>query len=393
MKIANPEKRRNDDREEDPRPELLRVLDENPASAAQQHPHLPEERRRVRHDQPVVVVAVSLPVWRLDGAVVRRRRVLEGRRGGRGQLDGAVQPALLDERHHEVVRRVVVGGGGEPRVGERRLGLRDGPVVDDGARVEEDEAVEEGEDLPGGLVDGADDGAAGLLDQAAQDLHHLLRRVRVQPRGRLVEEQQPRVGEEAHGDGHALALPAADAARALLADDGVGALGDVQHAQHAVHVLQPRRVRLQVRQLQLGLVHQEGARRQRLEERVVLRDVVEDVPHRGGVLGAAVDAHLAGGGLDPAAEQVEQRRLAGAGGAHQGDQLAGADGDVGVADDLHGLGARPAEHAVEGGGVGGEAGHFVADVDGVQVDAALLRGRGAARHGRGVIRIDLNQMR
>ena len=71
-----------------------------------------------------------------------------------------------------------------------------GPADEGEAAVgDQDDAVEAGQQVGGRLVDGAEDGLAARRHLQHQ-LHQLLRRVRVQPRGRLVAEQQRRVRQQ-----------------------------------------------------------------------------------------------------------------------------------------------------------------------------------------------------
>ncbi len=55
--------------------------------------------------------------------------------------------------------------------------------------------------------------------------------------------------------------------------------------------------------------------------------------------GGAVEVDVAGGGRVEAGEQAEQRGLAAAGGAHDGDELALGDGEVEAFEDVDGAGA------------------------------------------------------
>ena len=70
-------------------------------------------------------------------------------------------------------------------------------------------------------MDGGDDRHAFLGDEALEDLDDLLRLKRVQTAGRLVEEEELRLGEQLTSDSKALPLAAGDAAPAHVADDRV----------------------------------------------------------------------------------------------------------------------------------------------------------------------------
>ena len=140
--------------------------------------------------------------------------------------------------------------------------------------------------------------------------------------GRLVEDQDRRVGEERPGDGEQLLLAGADVA-ALVVDHRVVAVG--QRVHEAVDVGRPRRLE----DLLLGGVE------------VAVGDVVADrAAEQPGVLQHHADARRAGRARvivgdvdavegDPAAvelvephDQVDERGLAGAGRADDGDRLA-----------------------------------------------------------------------
>ena len=141
--------------------------------------------------------------------------------------------------------------------------------------------------------------------------------------GGVVEHQHPRAAGQGPGQGDALALPAREG-HAPLADHGVPALGEL--------VDEARRLG------DGGGVGDHGGIGVAVEVDVVDEPVgeeerlLEHERHRGPQLGRiglghvhAPDPHGAGGGLDEADEQLAQRRLAAAGGADEGDDLAGGD--------------------------------------------------------------------
>src|SRR3989338_10076966 len=160
LQITDAQECGDDDGEEDACAELLGVFGEDPAGSAEEHPNLGEEGGGVSS------IEFVLGIFRVLDPALGTEELVGGWPGVRGgQDDGGATTALVNQDAHKVVGGVGVGGGGEAGLVEGLLGLADGPIVDEGARVEEDQAVEEGEDVPGGLVDGADDGAVGLLDQ------------------------------------------------------------------------------------------------------------------------------------------------------------------------------------------------------------------------------------
>lgn len=108
---------------------------------------------------------------------------------------------------------------------------------------------------------------------------------------------------------------------------------------HGVRQPQSRRVLQRLPQRQLG------------EEDVLLEDVA-DLPLPALAEGIAVEENLAGVELEAAAEAVEEGGLPAAGGAHDGEHLAGADEAVHVLEDLPAAGgdADAAEGEVDGQG-------------------------------------------
>src|SRR3989338_2595455 len=126
------------------------------------------------------------------------------------QHDGASFATALDELREEIGHGVLLGRRDDPH--GRKLvedGL-DGPVVDERALVEEDEAMEAAERLPSGVAERADDGSAASSHDV-EKIDELSRGADVEiPRG-LVDEQQSGVGDEPHGDGDALALCSGEA--------------------------------------------------------------------------------------------------------------------------------------------------------------------------------------
>jgi hypothetical protein len=130
----------------------------------------------------------------------------------------------------------------------------------------------------GGRVRDHHDRAPGV-GQAAQRVHHLLLEPRVEAAGRLVEEEQARVGQQLGRDRHALALPARQLEDVLVAVRRH--LDVVEHAGDAGLDLAGRRVR---RQPQLGAVGQRLVDAQAGVQDVVLRHVAEHAAVRVEVL-------------------------------------------------------------------------------------------------------------
>ena len=171
-----------------------------------------------------------------------------------------------------------------------------------------------------------EDGAA--LQQRAQRVLGGGLGVDVDGRERVVEHEDPRAPDDGAGQGEPLALAAGEA-QPLLADARVEAPGQVEgeaglgHLQRGQHLLLGG----------VGLAHEQvlphGSREQRglLEREPDLatqagdREVAQVVPVEG-------DAPL--GGVVEAGEERDERRLAGAGGAHHGDDLARLDVEVDV---------------------------------------------------------------
>ncbi len=141
--------------------------------------------------------------------------------------------------------------------------------------------------------------------------------------GGLVEDDDTLAGEQQPGDGHALALAAGETVTAL-ADHGVEAVGSEcarglrgGPAQYVPYRLALRR----------GGAGQEQVVAYRVVEEVtVLGDHAESLAHRLGAQVADVDAADADGalvGVVQARQQLRDGGLAGAGGADEGDGLAG----------------------------------------------------------------------
>mmetsp|Transcript_11399 Transcript_11399/g.47736 ORF Transcript_11399/g.47736 Transcript_11399/m.47736 type:complete len:210 (+) Transcript_11399:769-1398(+) len=149
--------------------------------------------------------------------------------------------------------------------------------------------------------------------QSAEDVHHLRRVGAVQPGGGLVQEHDPRAGEQLGGDGDSTFLAPAEPAGELVPDETLRHLHQPQlphPPRHHPVRLAPSRIR---RQSQRGVEHQVLPNRRRPGQHVRLLHVPARVSHlpRSSRLAVEPDGpvrHLPARG--PAGEKVEQRRLA-----------------------------------------------------------------------------------
>mmetsp|Transcript_33674 Transcript_33674/g.99871 ORF Transcript_33674/g.99871 Transcript_33674/m.99871 type:complete len:384 (-) Transcript_33674:68-1219(-) len=198
--------------------------------------------------------------------------------------------------------------------------LRHRPAVHRLACLDQQQLVEEPERLGARLVDGAGEGAAAVRE-AAERRDHLLRAVRVQPRGWLVEQYQSGAREELDRDRDAAALSARQASRHVVADPRVGDVREVNVLHRRVNQLEPlvpanvgtepqradkpERLPDGERRVAAVLLHHVRARRPKV--RPALRAVQPHVP--------LDDADALGVG-----EDVEEGRLAAARRPHDGGQ-------------------------------------------------------------------------
>ena len=148
---------------------------------------------------------------------------------------------------------------------------------------------------------------------------------RVEGAERLVEQHHLRVAGQRPGEGHPLALAARQPAR-VAAGEGVGVEPDQR--QHLAAARQPPLARpAEELRHQLHVARHPPVG----DQAPLLLDVADPPPQRDRVPPGhrlAADADLAGARLDGAVEQAEQRGLARAALAHQGDGLAGVDLEV-----------------------------------------------------------------
>ena len=151
--------------------------------------------------------------------------------------------------------------------------------------------------------------AAGV-GELAQHQHHLAVQRRIQAGGRLVEEQQRRLGQQFQRDRRAFALPAGE-----LVDAGVGVLGQVEFLEHLRDDLGAFLFAGVRRQSQLGGVTQRLVDRQLPVHHVVLRDHPDSAAHRRvlGVDVVALERDRSGAGAGVSGDQPRQRGLARAG--------------------------------------------------------------------------------
>ena len=223
------------------------------------------------------------------------------------------------------------------------------------AGLEEEEAVEVLEEEGVGLVDRAQDrNPAG--GEFAEEANDVVRRLAVEARGRLVEEEEElRLGRELDADRNALAALDRQA-EAGESDHGIGHVLELKELDDLLDVgvfLGLGDVR---RLAQVGRVAQRLAHRRRVLVDVLLLDVrrtaLELAPGR-----ATCDEALAADDADRLAvrKDVEERRLAGAGRAHEGGELAGTDVTADMVEELtmaardrDGVAAREGSERVSG---------------------------------------------
>mmetsp|Transcript_60669 Transcript_60669/g.70351 ORF Transcript_60669/g.70351 Transcript_60669/m.70351 type:complete len:256 (+) Transcript_60669:973-1740(+) len=250
--------------------------------------HLGQERRSSpRHRLDLVPEAAVAPDS-VDGRLGWRRRGTAAPRVGH----------LLATQGHRVQHNV--GGVRLPREfdAERcvQVRLHVAPTTLErgaAARRDDQDLVQRVPDLRARLVHRHRHRQVRLLRHAAQRVHQLQRRVRVQALRRLVEEHGARRRHELHRDRRALTLPAADAARLRVADRHVRHVRKPQRAQRHRHHRLPLRLRPLGRQPQLRRVRHVAVHRQLRVQHVVLRHRPD---HRAvlGDVAVAVDAHRAG---------------------------------------------------------------------------------------------------
>jgi hypothetical protein len=213
--------------------------------------------------------------------------------------------------------------------------------------VERDDAVGDALDDVHVVLDD-EDGVAGLGAQAPDQLGHLVRLRRVHAGGRLVEEQQARVGGRRAGDLEPAPVGVRERVRRLvppvahepLPEERELLLGHARdlallpaRPRQAQHRLHEGRLRVAVGRRHDVLLDrhvQEEAQRLERARHAELRDPVRRQAHEV----AAGEEDLAPVGPVDARDHVEERRLAGAVGADHADDLAFAHDEVEVTEHL-----------------------------------------------------------
>jgi hypothetical protein len=173
-----------------------------------------------------------------------------------------------------------------------------------------------------------DDGLAGLVE-LLEDAHDLFRRARVEVAGRLVGEDDGRIGDQGAGDRHPLLLAPGELRGVMVL--AAGEADPREGFARAAGALGGAQAQVAVEHRQLDVLDGPGARQQveALEDEADLR--VADLGPLVAVETRDVDAVQpvgARGRPVEAAQDVHERRLAGARGAHDGDQLPGLDREV-----------------------------------------------------------------
>ena len=177
-----------------------------------------------------------------------------------------------------------------------------------------------------------DDALAEFVDGAAQQVHDLGGRVRVEVAGGLVGDDDGGATHEGAGDGDALLLAAGHlgGAVAQAIRDAQGVDDEVEPfllggGPGQAHGQEDVGARIQGGYQVEGLEHEADAVAAQLGERGVFQ---------GGDVGV-FDEDVPGGGGVEAGEDVHHRGFAGAGGAHDGGEFAGTEADAHVVEGAH----------------------------------------------------------
>ncbi|BAT00431.1 Os07g0191625 [Oryza sativa Japonica Group] len=187
---------------------------------------------------------------------------------------------------------------------------------------ENDEVVEQLQDARRRLVDGEHDGAPGAGD-VAHLLDHAVRARGVQTGRRLVEEQQRGAMDDVHADRHTPPLAAGHAPGPLVADVRVPGRREAELVDEGVDAAALVGGGDGGAEAEVGGEHEGLADGEHGEEAVVLHDVGGAALDEAGAHLHAVERDAAAeAGGDAAGERVEERRLAGAAGAHHGGDAA-----------------------------------------------------------------------
>jgi hypothetical protein len=150
--------------------------------------------------------------------------------------------------------------------------------------------------------------------ELAQQIENLVRRAGVEIAGRLVGDDQRRVGHNRPGDAHALLLPAGKLTRPVM--DAIGQPHNLERGQHLLAALLGAERQEQQRNLDVAIRRQHGKQVIELkDEPDVPRAPVGELALRHARDLVPVHPHLARVGLVETGDQVEERRLARAAGA------------------------------------------------------------------------------
>src|ERR1043165_1171689 len=186
----------------------------------------------------------------------------------------------------------------------------------------------------GGGVRGEDERRPRLAIELFEKVEDVRGRVLVEVRGRLVGEDELRLGDHGPGDGDALPLPARELVGALLRlrreSDVIEPAAHARVARAAAGVLQQQRV------LDVLVRGEDG------DEVEGLEDVAEAIAARGGEAVQrdggdvdTVDDDAAAARLVDAADGVEQRGLAAGGGAGEREDVAAIDVEADAVERAH----------------------------------------------------------
>ena len=210
--------------------------------------------------------------------------------------------------------QLVARGGARDQVGDRAL-------VEHAAGADDRDAVAQLLDLAHQVA--REQHGHALVGEPADQHAHVAHPRRVEPGGRLVEQQQPRRAQQRPGDAEALAHAVRVAADLVLGAagevDGVERLVDpvlgavAVERRHQLEVAAPAQVRVEARRLDEARDAVEGA--SALEQRI-----------------AAEEARGALVGPDQPEQHPQRRRLAGPVGSEVAVDVAGAHGQVDVVD-------------------------------------------------------------
>mmetsp|Transcript_15904 Transcript_15904/g.40901 ORF Transcript_15904/g.40901 Transcript_15904/m.40901 type:complete len:358 (+) Transcript_15904:669-1742(+) len=146
--------------------------------------------------------------------------------------------------------------------------------------VQENHAVHQGENLAAGLVQGADH-CAPSRSEVLQHFDDLIRRIRVEAAGGLVQTHNVRPSDELDTDGGALALPTRQPVDHCIPDVGVRAPEQSQGAQQLMHQTVP--ILLWAREPQSRRKVQGLARSRRREHFVLLQHIGDPGAHHSGI--------------------------------------------------------------------------------------------------------------